>query len=187
MVGSLLLKKIWRAGIIILSVTALVVVARLISLCRYYIKKWYGSAKQPDPNPMVVSQYKDPLGEAMGRNLLHLYKCTKKIRKMQLVQLLKDENLVARHVWVVAPLLALVVLDAKLWKRLVVEVIPYNSVRTMSSLLMVLQSRTQSGLLMSLSSMVIGRQKQIMVTTSLSASLASNWSLASLAFCSSVM
>ena len=34
-------------------------------------------------------------------------------------ELLKDENLVGRHVWVVAPLLGLVVLDTKLWLRLV--------------------------------------------------------------------
>ena len=106
----------------------------------------------------------------MGRNLLHLYKCTKKNKKNAAGSTDKDENLVARHVWVVAPLLALVVLDAKLWKRLIGRGDTVRSVNTMSSLLMVLQSRTQSGLLMSLSSMLIGRQKQIMVTTSLSAS-----------------
>ena len=60
------------AGIIILSVTALVGVARLISLCRYYIKKRYGSAKQPDPNPMVVAHSIRSAGGGNGEKSLTL-------------------------------------------------------------------------------------------------------------------
>ena len=60
------------AGIIILSVTALVGVARLISLCCEFIKKRYGRAKQPNPNPMVVAHSIRSTGGGNGEKSLTL-------------------------------------------------------------------------------------------------------------------
>ena len=99
-------------------------------------------------------------------------------------KLLENQDLVARHVWVVAPFLTFMKFQTSCGCGFLVGVIPYNSVRTISSRLTVLQSSTHSGLSISSLSMLIGLQKQIMVT-SLSANFASKAAASSNVACSS--